>query len=107
MRSPYDILQTLGLKNLRLDINSVGNKQDRLNLSASIDRLFDSLQRRIRPRSQDRLTRNPLRILDSKDQRTQEIVAGGPSILQYFGEQTRSHFEKVQQLCTDLGICYQ
>ncbi|MFM7580253.1 MAG: ATP phosphoribosyltransferase regulatory subunit, partial [Microcystaceae cyanobacterium] len=50
---------------------------------------------------------NPLRILDSKDQKTQAIVRQAPSILAYLGDRSRQHFEQVQQLLSDLGIVYQ
>src|SRR4028119_2120049 len=102
-----DILQTLGLKNLRLDINSVGNKQDRQNYREALIDYFTPHKDELDADSQDRLTRNPLRILDSKNQRTQEIVAGAPSILEYLGEESRSHFEQVQQMLKNLGISYQ
>ena len=102
-----DILQTLGLKNLRLDINSVGNKQDRQNYREALIDYFTPYKDKLDADSQDRLTRNPLRILDSKNQRTQEIVAGAPSILDYLGEESRSHFEQVQLMLTNLGISYQ
>jgi histidyl-tRNA synthetase len=102
-----DILQTLGLKNLRLDINSVGNKQDRQNYRQALIDYFTPHKDELDADSQDRLTRNPLRILDSKNQRTQEIVAGAPSILEYLGEESRSHFEQVQQMLKNLGISYQ
>ena len=101
-----DILQTLGLKNLRLDINSVGNKQDRQNYRQALIDYFTPHKDELDTDSQDRLTRNPLRILDSKNQRTQEIVAGAPSILDYLGEESRSHFEQVQLMLTNLGISY-
>jgi histidyl-tRNA synthetase len=45
--------------------------------------------------------------LDSKDQKTQEIVRQAPNILDYLGDRSRQHFEQVQQLLSDLGIVYQ
>ena len=54
--------------------------------------------------SRDRLTRNPLRILDSKDKRTQEIVIAAPSLLDYLSDDSQRHFDGVQQHLTNLGI---
>ena len=102
----WDILQTLGLKNLRLDINSVGNKQDRQNYRQALIDYFTPYKDKLDADSQDRLTRNPLRILDSKNQRTQEIVAGAPSILEYLGEESRAHFKQVEQMLNSLKIPY-
>ncbi|MFB8788325.1 MAG: histidine--tRNA ligase [Potamolinea sp.] len=102
-----DILQTLGLKNLRLDINSVGNPEDRPRYREALVDYLTPYKDELDPDSQDRLNRNPLRILDSKDKRTQKIVASSPSILDYLSTESMSHFEKVQQLLTDIGISYQ
>ncbi len=102
-----DILHSLGLKNLRLDINSVGNSDDRPRYRQALVDYLTPYKDELDPDSQERLTRNPLRILDSKDQRTQEIVAQAPSILDYLGEDSKHHFEQVQQLIGNLGISYQ
>lgn len=102
-----DILHSLGLKNLRLDLNSVGNQEDRQNYRQALVDYFTPYKDELDPDSQDRLSRNPLRILDSKDKRTQEIVQAAPSILDFLGPDSQRHFELVQQLLSDLGIDYQ
>lgn len=102
-----DILQTLGLKNLHLDINSLGNRDDRLAYRQALVDYLTPYKAELDPDSQDRLTRNPLRILDSKDKRTQEIAENGPSLLEFLGPDSKLHFEKVQQFLSDLGISYQ
>lgn len=102
-----DILQRLGLQDLRMDINSVGNSEDRLRYRQALIDYLTPYKDELDPDSQERLTRNPLRILDSKDKRTQEIVALAPSILDYLGTDSKGHFEQVQQLLSALGIRYQ
>lgn len=102
-----DILQNLGLKNLQLYVNSVGNVADRQGYRAALVEYLTPYQQDLDPDSQDRLSRNPLRILDSKDERTQEIVKNAPSILDYLGSDSQHHFQQVQQLLNDLGITYQ
>jgi len=102
-----DILKALGLKNLNLDLNSVGNGEDRQNYREALINYLTPYQAELDPDSQERLTRNPLRILDSKDKRTKEITLNAPSILDYLGEQSHRHFDVVQQLLTDLEIPYQ
>ncbi|MEL7036154.1 MAG: histidine--tRNA ligase [Cyanobacteria bacterium J06592_8] len=101
-----DILQALGLKNLHLNLNSVGDFQDRSRYRQALVEYFTPYKTELDDDSQDRLTRNPLRILDSKDERTQEIAQNAPSILDYLSEQSQTHFQKVQQLLTALGIAY-
>ncbi|GBF82329.1 histidine--tRNA ligase [Aphanothece sacrum] len=102
-----DILKTLGLQSLTLNLNSVGDRSDRQEYREALVNYFLPYKDQLDPDSQDRLERNPLRILDSKNQRTQEINANAPNILEYLGEKSRKHFDQVQQLLTDLGIDYQ
>jgi histidyl-tRNA synthetase len=84
----------------------VGNFEDRPRYRQALVDYLTPYKEELDPDSQERLTRNPLRILDSKDKRTQEIVATAPSILDYLGDYSRQHFNKVQQLLTDIGIPY-
>ena len=102
-----DILQRLGLKNLRLNLNSVGNLEDRQQYRQALVDYLTPYKNELDPDSQERLSRNPLRILDSKDEHTQQITQDAPSILTYLGSYSRYHFEHVQQLLSDLGIDYQ
>lgn len=100
------ILQTLGLKNLHLDLNSVGNVSDRQIYRQALVDYFTPYTSDLDADSQDRLTRNPLRILDSKDAKTQAIATQAPSILDYLGTDSKKHFDRVQELLTNLGISY-
>lgn len=102
-----NILQTLGLKSLRLDINSLGNAEDRQQYRQALIDYLTPYKNELDADSQDRLTRNPLRILDSKDERTKEISQNAPSILDHLGVDSKRHFDQVLQLLTDLGITYQ
>jgi histidyl-tRNA synthetase len=101
-----DILQTLSLKDLRLDINSVGDLEDRPRYRQALVDYLTPYKDELDPDSQARLSRNPLRILDSKDKNTQKIVEAAPSILDYLSTDSQRHFEKVQQRLTDIGISY-
>ena len=101
-----DILKTLGLSNLNLDLNSVGNPEDRHQYREALVNYLTPYKDELDKDSQERLTRNPMRILDSKDKRTQEIAANAPSILDYLGSDSKRHFEQVKQLLSDLGISY-
>ena len=102
-----DILQAIGLTNLKLDLNSVGHSEDRQQYREALINYLTPYREELDPDSQERLSRNPLRILDSKDKRTQEIAQDAPQILAYLGDYSRQHFDQVQQLLSDLGIQYQ
>ena len=102
-----DILQTLGLKNLKLDINSVGNGEDRANYREALVNYLEPYKDDLDEDSKERLTRNPLRILDSKDVQTQKIATNAPKITEHLSKQSKKHFDTVLQLLTDLDIKYQ
>ncbi len=102
-----DILQALGLKNLELDINSVGNGSDRANYREALVSYLEPYKDDLDRDSQDRLTRNPLRILDSKDPQTQKIAQNAPKISEHLSAESKKHFDTVLQLLTDLKIKYQ
>ena len=102
-----DILQALGLHNLQLDLNSVGNGEDRANYRAALVSYLEPYKNELDEDSQNRLTRNPLRILDSKDPKTQEIAQNAPKIIDHLSLKSKKHFDTVQQLLSDLKIEYQ
>ncbi|BBA79929.1 histidyl-tRNA synthetase [cyanobacterium endosymbiont of Rhopalodia gibberula] len=101
-----DILKTLGLQNLKLDLNSVGDRNDRQSYREALVNYFLSYKDELDLDSQNRLEKNPLRILDSKNQRTKEISRSAPNIIDYLGDESRKHFDQVQQFLTDLNISY-
>jgi histidyl-tRNA synthetase len=102
-----EILQALGLKNLTLDINSVGRGEDREKYRQALVSYLEPYQADLDEDSRDRLTRNPLRILDSKDPRTQEIARNAPKLIDNLSDSSKKHFDSVLQLLTDLNIPYQ
>lgn len=103
----YTLYQRLGLTNLQLFINSIGNNESR---QAFRQALKDYLAPRfslLSPDSQARFEVNPLRILDSKDPRDRDIVAHAPSILDFLNDEERMHFEDLKRLLDLLRIPYQ
>lgn len=101
-----DLLTALGLKNLIFYLNSVGDQADRDRYREALIAYLTPFKADLDPDSQDRLSRNPLRILDSKDEKTQAITADAPSILTYLSDDSRRHFQQVQQQLSDLGVEY-
>ncbi len=101
-----DLFRQSGVSDLSLNLNSVGNFGDRQHYRNALITYFTPFKDELDPDSQDRLTRNPLRILDSKAQRTQEIAADAPSILDYLGDDSKRHFDRVQEMLANLGIGY-
>ncbi len=98
------ILNALGLTALSLDLNSVGSGEDRQTYRDALVAYFTPYKSDLDSDSQDRLDRNPLRILDSKDKRTQAIVTDAPSLLDFLSDDSQRHFDSVQQHLTNIGI---
>lgn len=101
-----DILQNLGFKTLELNLNSIGTLSDRQRYREALISYLTPYKQELDADSQDRLTRNPLRILDSKDERTQIILKEAPDILEHLSPDSQARFDQVQQLLNDLGISY-
>jgi len=99
-----DFLRAIGLEDLSLEFNSIGDGGDRQRYREALVTYLTPFAADLDADSQTRLSRNPLRILDTKDKNTQKILEGAPSILDHLSPDSQSRFEQVQQLLTDLGI---
>ncbi|WEG73210.1 histidine--tRNA ligase [Vagococcus intermedius] len=97
----------LGVKHIRLVVNSLGSKEDRLTYRQALIDYLEPRTAELSHDSQKRLHDNPLRVLDSKDQKDQEIVAQAPSILDYLSEESASFFNEVKTLLEALEVPYE
>ncbi|MCG6940744.1 MAG: histidine--tRNA ligase [Thiohalocapsa sp.] len=98
--------QALGLTGLRLELNSLGDADERARYRSALVAHLRAHEAQLDADSRRRLDTNPLRVLDSKNPDLAEIIAAAPSLLDYLGEASRAHFE---QLCAGLdaaGIGY-
>jgi len=98
------IYKALGLKHIRLVINSLGDVDSRRAHREALVRHFSDRIHELCPDCQVRLETNPLRILDCKKDRDHELMASAPSILDYLNDESRAYFEKVKQYLTMLDI---
>ncbi len=101
------VLQELGLRDLKLKINSVGcpkcRPAHREKLQDFFRPHFDELCRDC----QSRFERNPLRLLDCKNPHCQELGVGAPSLEECLCEECREHFAKLKELLTAAGVDYE
>ena len=88
----------LGLKGVRLEINSLGQAPERAEHRAALVTYFEKNKEQLDEDSQRRLLTNPLRILDSKNPAMQDLIEGAPQLLNFLGEESLKHFEAVQAL---------
>lgn len=101
------LYQSLGLKKLKLVINSLGDKESR---NAHREALVNHFQPRIGEFCSDcqgRLEKNPMRILDCKKDHDHELMKSAPSILDYLNDESKQYFEKLKSYLTDLDIKFE
>lgn len=99
--------QSLGLKNLKLYLNSVGDTACREAYRRAFLDYLAPMKNQLSQYSLERLDKNPLRILDSKEPEDREAVKNAPSILDFLGEKSRDHFESLKSLLAEAGVTYE
>lgn len=102
-----NLFKKLGIKNIKLVINSLGDSESRDNYRKALINYLEPYFNELSEDSQSRLYKNPLRVLDSKDEKDQEIIKNTPSILDYLNEYSADYFEKVKELLTELNITFE
>ena len=101
------IWRKLGLDgDIRLELNSLGNPDARAKFKGELAGYLQAYEQDLDEDSQRRLTTNPLRILDSKSSKTQEILRDAPVLSDYMDNESKQHFEGLQGLLDDNGIAY-
>lgn len=99
------LLQDLGLNGLyTLELNTLGDIGSRLSFRQALVEYFSRYQSDLSPDSLERLFKNPLRILDSKDKKDQEIAQNAPVFKDYLSKESAQYFEKVQKGLSLLNI---
>ena len=102
------IWRKLGLDgDIKLELNSLGNPDARANFKEKLTDYLQAYEQELDEDSQRRLTTNPLRILDSKASRTQEILKGAPVLYDYLDNESKQHFEDLRGLLEDNGVAYE
>ncbi|WP_201532783.1 histidine--tRNA ligase [Psychrobacter ciconiae] len=91
---------------VHLQLNSLGEIDERKAYRDALVAYLTDKQDSLDEDSRRRLTTNPLRILDSKDAKTQELLQGAPKLADFLGEDSREHFEQVKRYLDALGIEY-
>ncbi len=96
----------LGIGPVRLEINCLGQSDERARHREDLIRYFESHADVLDEDAKRRLHSNPLRILDTKNPALAAVVAAAPQITDYLGEASKAHFEGLQRLLTLAGIAF-
>ena len=89
---------------VQLELNTLGELDERAEYRAALVEFLNAHKADLDEDSQRRLTTNPLRILDSKDAKTQQILENAPKLHDFLKEDSMNHFAQLQQYLTDAGI---
>ena len=102
----YQLFNTLGIKDVTLHLNSLGNTESRLAYRQALIDYLTPMRDSLSKDSQRRLDENPLRVLDSKEKEDKVAVENAPSILDYLDEESQTHFDEVRAMLDSLNIPY-
>ncbi|MDX8364093.1 histidine--tRNA ligase [Cytobacillus sp. IB215665] len=102
-----DLYKSLGLTNLKLVINSLGDQGSRVAHRDALIKHFEPKIDEFCTDCQTRLEKNPLRILDCKKDQGHELMNSAPSILEYLNDESKIYFDKVQTYLTSLHIPFE
>lgn len=102
----YQLFNTLGIRDVTLHLNSLGNTESRLAYRQALIDYLTPMRESLSKDSQRRLDENPLRVLDSKEKEDKVAVENAPSILDYLDEESQAHFDEVRTMLDSLNIPY-
>lgn len=101
----WDFLSALGLKPyIRLELNTLGDVESRVAYRDALVAYFERYKEQLSEDSRVRLAKNPLRILDSKDEGDKKIVENAPAMTDYLNGESRQFFDAVKNGLTEMGI---
>lgn len=98
--------KALGIADVELQLNSIGDAHERAEYRKSLITYFEQHSELLDEDAKRRLHTNPLRILDSKNPRMQEMIEGAPKLIDHLGDETRQHFAGLCTKLDNVGIAY-
>ncbi len=98
--------RTLGIADVELQLNSIGDAEERAEFRKSLIAYFEQHADLLDEDAKRRLHSNPLRILDSKNPRMQDMIEGAPKLIDCLGDETRAHFAGLCKQLDAAGIEY-
>ena len=106
IKTGLGILEEVGAKNLTVDINSIGDDECRGEYVKELINYYKKHLGKLPAIDRQRLKTNPLRILDSKEEKTKEINEGAPDSISFLCNACKKHFKEVLEYLEEMGIEY-
>ena len=98
--------KALGIEDVELHLNSIGDSEERAEYRKLLIVYFEQNSQQLDEDAKRRLHSNPLRILDSKNPRMQEMIERAPKLIDHLGAETRAHFDGLCKRLDEVGITY-
>ena len=98
--------RALGIEDVELHLNSIGDSEERAEYRKLLIVYFEQNSQQLDEDAKRRLHSNPLRILDSKNPRMQEMIERAPKLIDHLGAETRAHFDGLCKRLDEVGITY-
>lgn len=106
IRMLVSFLEALGFEDLTVLLHTVGDESTRSRYREALLEHFAPLRDRLSPEGRDRLERNPLRLLDTKNPAERKLLAGAPRLENSLSAESREHFEGLRSALETLGVAY-
>lgn len=101
-----EVYRSLGLKDLTLKLNSLGDESSRPTYKSALVEYFEPHKAELSETSRERLQSNPLRILDTKNEKERALLERAPRLIDFIDEESRAHYETVKGFLSDLDIAF-
>jgi histidyl-tRNA synthetase len=102
----YNVLKELRLKNLVIEVNSIGDSQCRPYYKKLLVNYFRSRESSLCSDCKRRLRENPLRVLDCKDEKCRPVISQAPQMLDHLCEECHNHFKEVLEFLEEIELPY-
>jgi len=102
----FRVVNQLGLKNIEFQVNSIGTPETRKDYEKALVRYLESQKQKLCEKCRLRLTTNPMRILDCKEDKCIQLTAHAPQSLDYLDPESREHFKKFLEYLDELELPY-
>lgn len=102
----FRVVRDLGLKNIEFQVNSIGTPESRRDYSKVLVRYLESQKHRLCQNCKERLSTNPMRILDCKEEKCIQITTHAPQSLDYLDQDSRDHFKRLLEYLDELELPY-
>lgn len=102
----FTLLSELGLKNLIIQINSLGDKSSRVKFREVLKNYYRNKVNRLCPNCKGRFKESPMRLLDCKEEECVSLRASAPNLIDYLDEASHDHFKSVLEFLDEVGLPY-